>query len=125
MFKKKEKSMKQMEKELIKAKKELAEKAKIEKMKAEQQKPEEIVETNNELPNPPEELNTPEAPTISEEELQKIKEQVEYYNKNYRGIFTPTDFAWSKPADPIYCETNSLLFGILQELRALNDHIKE
>ncbi len=54
-----------------------------------------------------------EAPPPSKEEIAKLEEQIQHYNKNYRGLFNPNEM----PTGAMMGEIASLLFGILQELR--------
>ena len=58
----------------------------------------------------------PEMPKPTAEELTEIKEQVDYYNKNYRGLFSFEN--------PLPSEMANLLFAILQEIRKLREEVK-
>jgi len=54
---------------------------------------------------------------ITEEQKETIA-QVEYYRQRYDGVFTPDLF-------PSTAIQSNLLFGILSELKKLNEQIKE
>ncbi len=67
------------------------------------------------------EQETKQPPTP--EEIAEIKEQMDYYGKNYRGLINPVDLP-SQTINPVEAEIASLLFGILQEIRKLREDVK-
>lgn len=56
---------------------------------------------------------------ISKEEVEKLKADVDYFQKHYLGMYMPQDFA-----EPGVVQCN-LLFGILSEIRALREAIEK
>lgn len=104
-------------------KKELDEAEKLEKMKTEQAKPAEMIDTMPEAPVPQptkaEQEAEPEQakPELSTEQIEQIQENVKYFRENYMGIYTPQDMGCSESDATIA----SLLFGVLIELKKIND----
>lgn len=99
------------EQELEKAKKLLEEAAELEKLKAEQSQSTPVIATGTQAA---------EQPQPTKEELSILSKHVEYYSKNYRGIFNPAENP-AQIVNPMDAEIASLLFGILQELRAIKE----
>lgn len=106
-------------------KKELAEAEEFEKLKEEQAKPAPQINTlkvpeppkPEEQPTEPQETTQEEPEPLTEEELEKIQANIAYFRRNYLGIYAPADMGCSE-AEATIC---SLLFGVLTELKKIND----
>ena len=111
---------KDKEKELMKAKKLIEEAEAINKQKEEQAKPTPIVTSTPKAveATEPTEVNEEPVPKPSKKEVEELKQSVDYYTKNYRGLFNPNDNP-IQTINPMDAEIANLLFGILQELRMI------